>query len=254
MKIKYFTIVFFLFLFKPSVYSQTVKIDDISISIDDSLEQVISKLQKSGYHTIFDTLKLSIRCTVFKEVNNLQYSNKPLQIIGYLHFFYVQQGLPFHYTKELYEIEKVWSNYYENDIPDLLKTINNIFEKNIIDKYSIEVLQDKTIEPDYSTKTLTIRLNSYTCLEIYLRDDNYFEINEVITKDKNRFSDKEYILIFEDYKHYYSAKEYIIEYFQKEDEAERKCRELLIPYLADSSERPETNIIRFYKDSFNYTK
>ncbi|OGU41355.1 MAG: hypothetical protein A3K31_17000 [Ignavibacteria bacterium RIFOXYA12_FULL_35_25] len=250
---KYFNIVFFFFCLNILTYSQTVRIDDISISIDDSLEQVISKFQKPGYHLISDTLKLSIRCTIFKEVYNSQDSNKPLQVIGYLHFFYVKQEPPFHYTKELYEIDKVWSNYYVNNVPDLLKIINNIFEKNTIDKYSVELIRSKNFEPDYSSKTLTIKLNSFTSLEIYSRDDNYFEINEVITKDENRFSDEKYILIFEDYKHYYGDKEYVIEYFKKEDEAERRQRELLIKYIMDSSDKPETKILRFYKNR-SYTK
>jgi hypothetical protein len=255
MKIKYFIVASCILFFQYHLYSQTVKIGNISISIDDSLELVIEKFYGTEYQLVFDTLKLSIRCIILKEVFNLQdNSNKSLQVIGYLNFFYIPKGIPFHYTKRLYEIEKVWSNPYSNDIPTLLNTINNIIEKNTIDRYSTELFQNKVVEPEYSSKTITIKLNAFTSLEIYSRDDNYFEIKEVITKDENRFSNEEYVLIFEDYKHYYSDKEYIIEYFQKEDDAEVRKRELLIRYLADSSEKPETKILRFYKDSFNYTK
>ena len=250
---KCFKLFFFFFCLNILTYSQTVKIDDISVSIDDSLEQVISKFHKPGYHLKLDTLKLSIRCIIFKEVYNPKDSNKPLQVIGYLHFFYMKQELPFHYTKELYEIDKVWSNYYVNNVPDILNIINNILEKNTIDKYSVELNQSIDFEPDYSSKTITIKLNSFTSLEIYSRDNNYFEINEVITKDENRFSDKEYILIFDDYKHYFGDKEYVIEYFKKEDEAERRQREHLIKYIMDSSDKPETEIVRFYK-SRSYSK
>ena len=150
---------FFFFLFQHSVYSQTVIIDDVPISIDDSLEQVISKFQKPGYHLIVDTLKLSIRYTIFKEVFNLNdNSDKSLRIICYLHFFYIPQEIPFHYTKALYKIDKVWSNIYSDEIPDVLNIINNIIEKNTIDKYSIELFQNKNIEPEYSSKTITIEL------------------------------------------------------------------------------------------------
>jgi len=252
-KIKYFSIFIYLILFQFPSNSQTVRIDDISVSIDDSLEQVIPKFQKAGYDLILDTLKQSIRCTVFKNVQNAISSDRFLQLIGYLHFSYLKSDLPLHYTKSLFEIEKIWSNPYENNIKDILIILNNILEKNSIDKYSINLQQNKTIEPEYTTHTITIQLNSFTRLEIYSRDDGYFEIIEVINNDEHRFfSDEEYVLIFEDYKHYYSKNEYVIEYFKKEDEAERRERELLIKYILDSSKKPESRILRFYKDRFYF--
>ena len=63
---KCFKLFFFFFSLNILTYSQTVKIDDISVSIDDSLEQVINKFQKPVYHLKLDTLKLSIRCIIFK--------------------------------------------------------------------------------------------------------------------------------------------------------------------------------------------
>lgn len=238
-------------LLSNPIQCQTIGIDNIDISIGDSLECVIKKFGDPPYHIRKDTLENYLCYSIYKEIEpHIDNSSIPVRIIAHLYFDYFRSSIPITFTKELYKIDKVRNNDNANDAKNLLKIIKNIVEKNNIDKYSTELSLSKNIEPDYATNTITIRINPFTALDIYYREDNYYEISEVITRDENRFADEEFILIFEDSEHLVGKQNHIMEIFKKEDDAEYRSRELSVPYLTRGWELPNFQILRFYKKRF----
>lgn len=240
-------IVFLIALSTDRPRCQTISLDNINISIGDSLEYVMKKFSVPPYRFITDTSRDHLRYSVYKEIGTYSDNTEiPVQLLGRMYFVYFPANNPDHFTKTLFMVEKVWNSYAKEPI-NILKTFSDILEKNNIDKYSLELSLSKNIEPDFVSNTIEVRINSFTTLEIYYRDDDYYEISEVITKNNNLFSDKEYILIFEDTKHFWGGENHIIEYFKSEEDAERRSRELKIPYLVNYENLPNVKIIRFFK-------
>jgi len=239
-------------LSSKSYKCQTVYLDNKPISIGDSLKYVVQKFSNPSYHVSVDTLGLSLRYTISKKLKSydIDTSFLPLKLLGRLYFYYSPPNFPIKFTKTLYKISKLWGYYEENNPFNLLKNINDILEKNEIDKYSMNLSISKDIEPDYSRNTITIRINSFTLLQIYFIKDIYYEISEIIT-DNNRFSDKEYIVIFEDPLHFIGKENIIVDIYETEEEAENRLEELEITYLTEGLDTPNDKIIRFTKNSFS---
>jgi hypothetical protein len=238
-------------LFSNKNHCQTINLDNIEVSIGDSLEYVIKKFTQPQYHISIDTLKNYLCYNIYKESGSASNNTSiPVRTIGHLYFTYYLPELPIRYTKDLFQINKVWNGDNTNNIQSFLKILGNILEINEFDKYSTSLSYSKKIEPEYSASTISMTINPFTSVDIYYHDDGYFEISEVITKDENSFSDEEYILIFEDTEHLIGKKTHIMEIFKKEDDAEYRFRELTIPYLMKGLEIPNNDIIRFYKNRF----
>lgn len=241
-------ILFITFFSQDRLECQNINLDNIEISIGDSLESVIKKFATPYYSFQIDTSHNYLRYSIFKRVYNYSDNNElHTKLLGRMYFAYYSAGVTFYYRKELYQVQKIWNSNTSKPI-DVLRALTAILEKNTIDNYSVELTTLKNIEPDQSSNTIHLQINPNTLLRIYYMDNDYYEISEIVTKNDYKHSKKEYILVFEDAKHFWGEENYIIEYFKREEDAKRRIVDLQIPYVLGSDYLFNYKIIRFYKN------
>ena len=230
--------------------AQTVDFDGHSISIGDSLEQVISKFDSDHYSMSCDTIESSsITYRIYKlsdlSQNDPGNSTRTRRCIGYLYFTYSDtSSIP--PPSRLYQIGKIWSDWGNSNSLSLIEAVFNVLENDGVDKYNQDISFSKGTEPNNRSKRITLKISPNIILEIYIGDSDYYLVTEYITADKTKNSKQVYLVIFDDTMHLISKTENIItREYTSEAEAESGLNMLQIQYIAMRYSLPFSKIIKF---------
>ena len=242
-------IIGFIVIFSINISGQSTTIDSKTVSIGDTFETVFDMFNTNDFTLLIDTTNTAISMAILRNDHD-----ETMELVAYLRFEYFSYAKDIEYDKKLFEIERVWMHTGDNDIYTFINTLNNLLELHKIDNYNSQIFQNFSYNPDYTRKEISLQIAPNVYIEIRLQNNNYYEIVEIITEYKYQFSKAEFILIFEDYKKYYSDNVYIIEFFQSEEEALKRKRTLLIRYITENIEKPEVKIVKFHKPPFTLKK
>ncbi|MCK9210614.1 MAG: hypothetical protein M0P61_07265 [Ignavibacteriaceae bacterium] len=248
------SVILILIIFFQQTYCQTVNLAGVDVSIGDSLNSIQAKINTDFF--IFsrvegDSLNDHNK---MKQTWVLHDKTPPNNLIAIIYFF----APPIKYwmgkTAEqptVTAIQKFW-DYGNSNVVDVMKKFYDLLEIYGIDEYfNNHISFNKEVEPDGTSYNINVSTCSWRRIEFSFSKDS-FQLSEIITENSYQFFyDKRYCLFFDDYKHYSSKKSDIItESFSHEEAAQRRQRELQLPYLSRGEEIPTSKILRLLRKTY----
>lgn len=249
---KIVTFLFFLII-NSNLYSQSITFLDNQIRIGDSIDDVFKKIDSTHFdiETSFeDTGKpaCKIKTLSFFNKSPTNYKYYGDLVFGGCNWPQVEA-----ISYSLLRVKKNWLTIFDNEtnISKIFGIISDIISKSGIDNYDYSIENEIVIEPDDISKGVTIKLNDWHSVNFRTRND-YYEIAEIITRDElNNIRHKYFytIIFFDEYDYYKFPNRMGIERFDDEEEAQRRLRELRIPYILNHrDEKKWGRILRFAED------
>lgn len=240
----------FLLIFVFLTPAQTVDFDGHSISIGDSLEQVINKFNPAGYSMSCDTLEsTSITYRVYKLSGESDpetgATTRTRTCIGYLYFTYSadKQDEP----KKLFQVGRVLSDWEHSESLSLIEAVFSVLAKVEPDSYYKDFSFSSQHSGSYSTKRFILKLRPNISLEIYVGNRNYYQVTEYITRDEHKGDKEIYIAIFDDSQHLIDKNNEILTMkFSSKAEAESGINRWQIQYITQGYNLPYSKIIKFW--------